>query len=367
MLQVGLSALNEGPWPSPRALERKPMLPTLLRLARIAPCALAGLALLAPTQEDVVGTIVEDVILGEGEHRFRWEKHWMRLPADVRTGNTHGCVVVDAEGRIYFNTDSAHAVIVLAPDGSYLRSFGKEYAGGLHGMTIVREKGEQFLYLTHLGRHELIKTTLEGEELWTLGWPEESGKYEDAEQYRPTGVAVAPDGRIYVADGYGLSWIHQYDPRRRYVRSFGGPGKEPGKLRTPHGLWMDTRGEEPVLIVADRENSRLQTFSLEGEPLSVIEQDLRRPCNVYEHDGELVVPDLTGRITLLDAENRLIAHLGEQPDPALRAKNGVPVEKWKHGEFLSPHGAAWDSHGNLYVVDWNYLGRITRLTRLSDD
>jgi len=306
----------------------------------------------------------EKVTLGVEGHRYEWVNAWGALPDGMSFGNTHGCIVVDGEDRVYMNTDTENAVIVFTPDGKFSKSWGKDLAGGLHGMCLVKEGGEEFLYLAHIGRHEVYKATLDGKILWTLGYPEESGLYKSAALYAPTSVAVAPDGTLFVADGYGESWIHQYDKERKYVRSFGGPGSEVGKLATPHGIWIDTRGEKPVLMVADRENHRLQAFDLEGQSIGVVGSDLRRPCHLHQLRGETVVADLAGRISLFDAKNALITHLGDNPDPAKRAQNGVPREQWKDGEFLSPHCARFDSHGNIYVLDWNSLGRITKLRKV---
>ena len=200
------------------------------------------------------------VELGHGRHTYRWIAGFATLPDGSELGNTHGCVAVDSRGRIYFNTDTPRSICVFEADGSFVKAWGEDFAGGLHGMTLVREGDQEFLYLAHTGRHEVLKATLDGDVVWTLGVPEEAGIYEQPGQYRPTDVVVAPDGTIFVADGYGMSWVHQFDADRRYVRSFGGKGTEPGKMRTPHGLMIDTRGAEPRLIVADRENGRLQSL-----------------------------------------------------------------------------------------------------------
>lgn len=304
------------------------------------------------------------LVLGSGRHRFEWVRGWGALPEGMKFGNTHGAVLVDASGRVYVNTDTENAVIVFDRDGKFIESWGRELAGGVHGMWLAREGDEEFLLLAHIGRREVLKTTLGGEILWTLGCPMESGKYERPDQWRPTSVVVAPDGSIVVADGYGRSWIHVFDAQRKYVRSFGGPGGELGQLATPHGLWLDVVEGQPVLTVADRENHRLQRFDLQGALVGEPVTDLRRPCSAHQLGGEIVVADLAGRISLFDAQGKLLAHLGDNPDESKRAQNGVPREQWRDGEFLSPHSARLDSNGDIYVVDWNAAGRVTKLRRL---
>ena len=91
---------------------------------------------------------------------------------------------------------------------------------------------------------------------------------------------------------------------------------------------------------------------------------LRRPCKIQQRDEYLVIPDLAGRVTILDGSNELVTHLGDNPDESLRAVNGVPREQWVDGLFLAPHSAVWDEQGNLYVMDWNAVGRVNKLRRL---
>jgi glucose/arabinose dehydrogenase len=194
--------------------------------------------------------------------------------------------------------------------------------------------------------------------------PEASGHYQSADGYRPTGVAEAPDGTLFVTDGYGAGWVHRFDSEGAYRSSFGGPGDEPGRFRTPHGVWVDTRRAPPTVLVADRENGRLQRFTLEGEHLEVLEVELRRPCQVKECGGFLVVADLAGRVTILDADDRLVAHVGDNPVVAQRAEHGVPPAAWRPGVFTAPHAAAWNAAGDLFVMDWNRFGRVSKLARI---
>lgn len=306
--------------------------------------------------------------LQAGGNTYEWVRGFGALPGDKTLGNTHGCIVVDREDRIYLCTDTTDAVVVFDREGKLLRTFGQELAGGLHGLALVEEGGQQFLLMAHIGRHQVLKCTLAGEILWALGYPEESKLYEKPEQYLPTSVAPLPDGGFLVADGYGQSWIHRYDRERKYLKSFGGPGSELGKLRTPHGIWVETRGASPELFVADRENNRLQVLDLDGNPLREVkdvEHDLlRRPCHIHPGGEQYAVADLAGRVTLLDRSLALVGHLGDNPDPAKRARNDVQPGEWKDGEFISPHCANFDSQGNLYVTDWVSTGRITKLRRV---
>jgi hypothetical protein len=318
-----------------------------------------------PEQRPAEAAASGPVTLGEGQHVYQWVRGWGRAADAKDLGNTHGCLVVDKDGNILANTDTESAVVVFSPGGEILRTWGKDYHGGLHGMCLRVEDGKEVLYLAHTRRHELVKATIDGTVLWTIGWPQASGIYGKEDEFKPTAVAVGPDGRIFLADGYGKSWVHLFDKDRNYVKSFGGPGVEPGKMQTPHGMWLDARGKEPLLLVCDRENHRLQWFSMDGVFVRLMDQDLRRPCNVAPLlDGGLAVADLAGRVTLLDKNDKLVVHLGDNPDPKLRAVNGVPRDKWQDGVFLSPHGICVDKQGNIYVMDWNSLGRVSKLAKM---
>ena len=307
-----------------------------------------------------------EVIVGEGSARYRWVRDWARLPEGGKFGNTHGGIVIDEGGRVLVNTDTDNAVVVFEQSGQFVRAWGKEFRGGTHGMLRHGTGKDERLILAHTSRHEVLGTTFAGAVEWTLGYPKESGIYGAREEYNPTAVALAPDGRLFVADGYGKSWVHVYDKERKYLKSFGGPGSETGKFQTPHGLLLDTQGKTPRLIVADRENHRLQVFDLEGQCLEVVAHDLRRPCGLARFGERYAVADLAGRVTVFDAEFRLLAQLGDQPDESLRAQNGVPPEKFKAGEFISPHAVCFDAAGNLYVMDWVSTGRVTKLEPLPE-
>lgn len=337
---------------------------------KIAPVCLGGLALgfgvlfancQAPQSESSLPA--DALLLGLGEHTYRWDSGWLQFPAEGELGNTHGGFAFDAAGNIIFSTDAAHAVIIARPDGTILRSFGEELAGGVHSVCLANRDGVETLFLPHHATSRVLEYSMEGELLREFGVPTESGHYEDPSRYRPTAVAVRPDGSFFVADGYGLSWIHRYDAEGNYLASFGGRGSEPGQFVTPHGLYWDE--ELRLLVVADRENHRLQFVHEDGSVERVLEGMFRRPCSVQRRGEDYVVADLAGRVTIVSVDGQRIFQLGDQVDPGLRAKNGIPREQWADGMFLSPHGAGWDQNGNLYVQDWNFLGRVTRLERVN--
>ena len=324
-------------------------------------------------------------VMGDGAYRYEADHTWGQLPPGLAWGNTHA-VVEDAQGHIYVHhtvhasSERADTVVVFDDKGKYVRSFGKEFRGVAHGMQLRREGKDEFLYLTANAANPkmtpqpakqaaVVKTTLKGEQVWSIDAPPEVDGYKPAAdgtkaRYNPTNVAIAPNGDVYVADGYGSFYVNQYDAKGQHIRTFGGRGSEPGKLIEPHGIWIDTRGATPRVVVADRRNNRLQRFTLDGQHVDFI-PGFRLPCHFDEHNGLVVVPDLHGRVTLLDKSNAIVAHLGDSQDPEwnnpLRRE---PREKFIPGRFICPHGACFDHRGNIYVAEWVEVGRVTKLRKV---
>ena len=344
-----------------------------MKLARAFAGALAAGAPLIACRDDAAGAAQDPPKdAAAGAPAYEWLGDWPKLPAGRELGFTHGGIAFDAAGRIYVESNAAEAVLVFDGGGELVDTLLAELADGLHGIAIAQEGAEEFLYLTHIRHGAVYKATLAGEILWQVGCPLESGLYEKPEQYHPTSIAVAPGGSFYVADGYGLSYVHHFDAERRYLGSFGGhgtgAGKQQGELRNPHGLWLDAERQE--LWVADRENRRLQVFDLAGRPLFLLDQrtaghDLGRPCFVEVRGNELLVADIEGRVLVLSRRGELLAELGKNSDPATRDRNDIPRAQQVAGTFHSPHCARWDAEGNIYVVDWLLEGRLTKLARRS--
>jgi hypothetical protein len=306
----------------------------------------------------------------------------MQRPSHIRWQDTHG-VAVDGEGLIYVKhrTKTAElmdAILVFDRKGKFVRSFGREFHGGGHGVDIRKDGNTEFLYLCD-NKGYIAKSTLRGEIVWKQTAPKidvydgakpfvvkKAGQYGKGRKFSPTNIAFAPDGGFYVGDGYGSHYIIQYDKDAKVVRHFGGFGSKPGQLQTPHGLWWDDRpGREPALVVADRANARLQYFAADGRYLSVV-NDFLFPADIDIRGEVMLVSDLHARITLLNKENQVIAQLGDDPNWRKNVlANNFAIRsqpaRWKAGKFIHPHDACFDRDGNIYVAEWVSIGRVSFL------
>lgn len=323
----------------------------------------------------------KNAVIGQGECRYECFHGWGKLPSSIRWHETHG-VAVDNVGFIYIkhraggekpkSTDDAQdTIVVFDPSGNYVRSFGKEYHGGGHGIDIRAENGQEFLYLSCMFPVNLVvKTDLKGNVVWIKKTPQEPHVYDKpGARYSPTNVAFAPDGGFYVGDGYGSNYIHQYDKDAQWVRTFGGTGDGPGQFKTPHGLWLDNRaGRETQLVVADRANARLQYMTLDGKPMS-INREVSFPAHFDIRGDILLLPDLHARVTLFGRDNNVLVHLGYDPEWTKQVLDGFKIrtqpDRWPAGKFIHPHDACFDKAGNIFVAEWVQPGRVSFLRHVS--
>jgi hypothetical protein len=329
------------------------------------------------------------LVIGEGVHRYEVHHGWAQLPDKYSWQTTHN-VAVDRDGLLYVIHEGREelkdhpAIFVFDSQGKFVRAFGSQFQGGGHGLEVRTEGNEQFLWVTaYQMKKNFAKLTLTGEVVWEKRAPMESKLYPEGEDtkpekrwgrdaFMPTNFAFLPDGGFFLADGYGSHRIHRYDKDGKWVAMIGEPGKETGQFNTPHGLWVDDRpGREPSLVVADRANKRLQWFTFEGKHLKTLDGFIL-PANVDSLGEVLLVPDLSARLTLLDKDDKVIAHLGEDPawrEQVLKDKMALrrqeKGEGWVSGKFLHPHDACFDPAGNIYVAEWVHTGRITRLRKVS--
>jgi DNA-binding beta-propeller fold protein YncE len=326
--------------------------------------------------EDKAGS--KNPVLGVEGHKYEVTTHdWGTLPGELEWQTSHN-VTIDSQGHVYVTQQGLKGrkvidtIYVFDDKGQFVRSFGKEFHEGGHGVEVRKEGSDEFLYLsnTWTPKLKLMKTTLKGEVVWTKGRPE-CDEYKDPKKpYNPTNICFTPDGGFIVGDGYGSNYLLKYDKDAKLVKVFGGTGTALGQMRTPHGNWIDARDpNNPVLIVCDRANARLQTFDLDGKPLSATESGkvVLFPAHAKTRGDVLLVPDLHARVSLFGKGNELIAHLGDDAEwrkKVLGMKIRSQPKEWPAGKFIHPHDAAFDKDGNIIVVEWVSTGRVSFLKKV---
>lgn len=306
-------------------------------------------------------------IIGSGEFKFEVFHDWLGEPMHLKWGDTHG-VAKDSQGRVYIahtvheRSVSRDAICVFDPEGRFISSWGSVYAGGAHGLDIRREGRDDFIYHCDIRRRRVVKTDLVGKIIWEKGFPGASGAYSQEEQWCPTNVAFAPNGDLFVADGYGSSYVHKYSKDGEYIGIIARPGSGKGEVQQPHGLWVDDRGAKPKLAVADRANRRIQYLDFDGNHLGFVTDGIRLPCHFKTKDGYLLVPDLESVVTILDRNDKVVAQLGDGSPSNLR---NAPRESFISGKFIHPHSAMWLNKRDILVVEWVPIGRITLLRNVN--
>lgn len=310
---------------------------------------------------------------GNFEYAYECIHDAFELPSYQKWQTSHG-MCFDEAGNAYIimqghaKTEPVDTVHVFDAKGKYVRSFGKEYHPGGHGIDCRKEGSEEFLYICDVHNNQVAKTTLKGDQVWKVDLPGEPKVYKNNKGYKPTNVAFLGDGGFIIGDGYGSSYIHHYSKDAKWVKTFGGPGKDLNRLATPHGLWIDSRpGRQGLLAIADRGNNRIVYTTTNGETIGVV-PGVEAPCNIDFHGELAVIPELFGRVTILGKNNEVLARLGD--DAAWMAEmKKTKVRKdpkaWVAGKFVHPHDACFDAQGNIYVVEWVETGRVTKLRLLS--
>jgi sugar lactone lactonase YvrE len=306
--------------------------------------------------------------------RFELIPNWEKCPdGDEYSHEDVAAVACDSQDRVYLHTRNAHRVMVYDEDGNFLNKWGDGVFGRAHGMTIK----DDVCYCTDDIQSVIRVFDLDGNFKWMLGEP---GVTTDTGYGGPRGrkpeihhnefveramgpfncccnVAVAKNGDIFVADGYGNARIHHFDNKGELLNSWGEVGTEPGQFHLPHGIALDN---DENVIVCDRENDRLQFFAREGAFIKEWTDVLRPTDCTVDKDGLIYVSelwrpaepgqgsfmhgfpdhDLPGRVTVF------------HPDGEIAARWGADSEsRTAPGNFIAPHGLAIDGKGSLYVAE----------------
>lgn len=326
---------------------------------------LAAALVVGLTLPVLAGDKVQPVRMGSGMMTFDTVPGWgLGENGKSVIGPTHGGVVIDKAGNIYTSADMG--VFVFSPEGKLLRKFVDDQHSRLHDMKIVAEGDDEFIFGARNANAEAIKFHAEtGDIVLTLKFPEESGL--PSKPFSPTAMAIAPSGDIFLSDGYASNRIFKFDKTGKYIKHFGEKGNDLKQFNTAHGMCLDTRYDPPRLLICDRNHQpkgRLLHYDLDGNYIDEIVTGLGMPTSAAVWGDYVSVPDLQGRVVILDKSNTIMAVLGYNPDPKLGGAYNIPQDQWKEGIFSGTHGSYWDKDGNLYVQDWNVSGRIMKLVRV---
>ena len=318
---------------------------------------------------------------------------WFTLPEGrTQIGSMHGDVAMSAAGEVYISVEGSvtqrFAILgpnpglqVYAADGRFLRNIERA-PSDLHGFVIHRDASGEFIYGVrlaggpaeadqtrgHLNEQVIVKMALDGTIVMAVPASRIPDSFKNkANDGRPfmrlTGIAVAPNGDIYATDGYASDYVHRFDSKGNYLASFGGK-QAPYGFRTLHKLAVDTRFTPARLIGTDRENGRLVHLSLDGQMLNVVAEGMLRPAAVAVFRDLVAVPELRGRVSVLDTRGKTVAVLGANSTADDTNNNRTEPSHWRPGIVTAPHGVAFDQNGNLFVSEFNLFGRIHRFTAL---
>ncbi len=315
---------------------------------------------------------------------YKAVKDFIRLPeVNSKNTNQHGDVAVSSKGEIYVSTmDPEAGVQVFSADGKFLRNVAGA-PNDFHGFVIRKDKDGEFIYGPRVDKQSIIKMTLDGKvvlEIPAAAIPDEfknvvppntkknakgeitKNPNEGKRMLRMTAMDVAPNGDLYVTDGYASDYVHRFDRNGKYLTSFGGK-KEPYGFKTLHKIALDNRFTPARIIGVDRANGRVVHMSLDGEFLGVIATDLLLPAAVAVQGDYAAIGELKGQVTILDKAGKVIARFGTNTNPDEAGKNSPEPARWRPGMVTAPHGVAFTERGDVLVSEYSLFGRVHRFNK----
>jgi len=341
---------------------------------------------------------------------YRLVPDWPTLPASMKgpNGKKWGEVIrvhVASNGNIWvfhrcFNDkptgdatclnrgEANPPILEFSPAGRLLRRFGVGLFAHPHGFTVDRTGNiwttDSNAEDTILGMpaknaqgvamgQTVLKISPEGKVLMTLGRPGVGGSGPDLFD-RPTGVAIAASGDIFVSDGHSpnksnSARIVKFTKDGKFIKTWGRLGSEPGNFREPHDLYVG--GSKGYVYVADRQNNRVQVFDQDGNFIAAWKQ-FGQPSSVYvdTHDNiyvgatyENVAPGQTALRPTAGVNDRAIV-IGDAITGALKYLIPDPGDMSMMTDTgTSASGIAVDAQGNIYAADvgFNNLRKYTRV------
>jgi len=160
-----------------------------------------------------------------------------------------------SEGKVaaipekFWTADKSHYSAVYGPAGCT--------SCGVHSIRIDPQGN---IWVVDAPGQVIYKMSAEWKELMRLGTKGAAGT--DATHFTlPTDVAFAPDGSLYVTDGYGSARVVKFSRDGKFLQQWGARGKGPGEFGLPHNLVIDRQGR---VYVTDRDNQRIEVFDANG-------------------------------------------------------------------------------------------------------
>ena len=288
-----------------------------------------------------------------GQLEYEVVEGWGKLPEGWQWGQVGG-VAVDSHDEVHVFTRSEHPLMVFDTEGNFLRSWGEGILTDAHGICIGPDDS---IYLVDRSPQVAMKFTHDGELLFTMGnrdQPSDTGYTDDNRTvlyagppfHHPTDLSLTPEGDMYISDGYRNCRVHKFSQDGQLLASWGEPGDGPGQFQLVHSVWQ----HKDRLYVADRQNNRLQVFTLDGRHLAIWPGFLQ-PCKIFIDSDDIVyVAELGDRVSVLDLQGDVLARWGNERshDPGL---------------FWGPHGIWTDSKGDLYVAEVLEGQRVQKFRR----
>ena len=330
--------------------------------------ALAGAGLSVPSFgfNIITKPKLGEQILGHNGYKYKVHKAWGDLdPAKTPVKNCHE-MVLDSKGRLIMVTDETkNNIIIYDKSGKLLGSWGSEFKSG-HGLTLFSEGEEDVLFICNPDGNDprVVKTTVDGKTLLDLPDPRKIGVYNEEDRYLPTETAIAANGDIYVADGYGSQWILQFDKDGEFIRKFGGPGHEDHQFSTAHGVAIDDRDPNNItLLCTSRAHNSFKRYSLDGKYLSTIFLPGAFVCRAVVDDENIYSgvcwsrlrylnqTSDSGFVTILDKDNKVVSNPGGTKPEYKKGELQLMVQETPL--FNHCHDVCVDEDKNLYICQWN--------------
>jgi|TARA_B100001971_G_scaffold212903_1_gene244354 hypothetical protein len=254
---------------------------------------------------------------------------------------------VNSKDEVHIFSRGAHPITIWDVDGNFISSWGEgTFSANPHGIYIAPNDN---VWLVDRDFHIATEYTPAGKPLRTLGTKlAPSPSFQGMPFNMPSGLAIAPNGELFVSDGYGGHRVHKFSADGELLLSWGKQGTGPGEFALLHNIWVDSRSR---IFICDRENDRIQIFDDSG---AFIEEwtDVVRPGDVWIQNDTVFVIESgpQGGVSIWDLDHNLLS--------SWRANE--PEE----GSILGGHGLCADSHGNIYVTEIGQGARVTKFQRV---